>query len=177
MVYTGSIRAGPLHTQVGSIKNSACAAQHVQVVWIQQVRGCQSVKSSCQESLTLISMARGKKRATSAGDSGNKRPRWSTCAHTRTSPEIEALDSGRQTENTTLNSPEDVAVASQRENTSPSHQSQSGVNAPPAQVTPQTDGNDTTTPLTREDIPELIQQIVRGLNTQMGSGTQPGTVL
>ena len=38
MVYTGSMGAGPLHTQVCSIKNSACATQHVQVVWIQQVR-------------------------------------------------------------------------------------------------------------------------------------------
>ena len=76
-----------------------------------------------------------------------------------------------------MDSPEDAAVASQREDTSPSLQSHSGVNAPPAQVTPQTDGNDAATPLTREDIPELIQQVVRGLSTQMGSGTQPGTVL
>ena len=37
MVYTGSMGAGPLHTQVCSIKNSTCTAQHVQVVWIQQV--------------------------------------------------------------------------------------------------------------------------------------------
>ena len=107
------------------------------------------MKSSCQESLTLISMAKGKKRATS----------------------------GRQTENTTLDSPNDAAVASQREDTSPRFQSQSGVNAPPSRVTPQTNGNDAATPLTREDIPELIQQVVRGLSMQMGSGTQPGTVL
>ena len=145
-VYMGSMGAGPLHTQVCSIKNSACTAQHVQVVWILQVRDCQSVKPSCQESLTLISMARGKKRAASASDSGNKRTRRSTRAHTSTSPESKAVDNDRQMENTTLDSPEDAAVSSQREDTLPSHQSQSGVNAPPAWVT---DGNDTATPLTR----------------------------
>ena len=102
----------------------------------------------------------------------DKTKHWCSQQSIEHQQEAPVNDTQTQPENNPLDGPEDTTVANQQENTTQAYQPQREVNVPSVWENPQTSEGNTAIPLTREDISELIQQVVLGLNCRWAAHYQ-----